>query len=337
MIIRMCAFTGKGMEIVKKIEDLMPKHLVEIREPSCDLQEWTRECFRMKVPIVFVGAAGIAVRTIAPFVKDKLEDSPVMVVDEGGRFVVPVLSGHMGGANALANEIARVLHATAVITTATDINGLFSVDVFALKNGLKILNRSGIREVSSGLLQKKEITMALGEGITANEKDLPEEVRLVAADGSEQIDVYITDSNECAPNALLTLSARPYVLGVGCKKGIAWEAISEAVTGVLNQADILLDDVSQAASIDLKERERGLLVFSSMNHIPFLTFSAEELEAVKGEFSQSEFVRSVTGVSNICERAAVAAAGADAKLVVSKQAGNGVTVAVAKRKVILHA
>ena len=62
MIIRMCAFTGKGMEIVKKIEDLMPKHLVEIREPSCDLQEWTRECFRMKVHIVFVGAAGIAVR-----------------------------------------------------------------------------------------------------------------------------------------------------------------------------------------------------------------------------------------------------------------------------------
>ncbi len=337
MIIKMCAFTDKGLEIVRKTAEGMPKHLVEIRERSTDLKEWVGECFRMKIPIVFVGAMGIAVRSIASFVEDKLTDSPVIVIDENGRYVIPILSGHIGGANALSNEIAEVLHATSVITTATDINGLFSVDVFALRNGLKILNRNGIREVSSKLLREKEITMAIADGITIIREDIPDEVRVIPAYENSPVDICITNLKECAQNALLTLSAKEYVLGIGCKKGIGYELITEAVIKVLEKTGIKLDDVAQAASIDLKERERGLLIFSSINHIPFITFTAEELEAVKGEFSQSEFVKSVTGVSNVCERAAVAAAGTGSELIVTKQAYNGVTVAVAKRKVILHA
>lgn len=90
------------------------------------------------------GHCGIAVRSIAPHVKDKLSDVPVLVADEAGQFVIPLLAGHYGGANRLAGELSRALGATAVLTTATDVNGLFAVDVFAASNRLAVAGHDGI-------------------------------------------------------------------------------------------------------------------------------------------------------------------------------------------------
>ena len=95
------------------------------------LTEWAGQQFAEKNAIVVIGACGIAVRMIAPFAADKLTDSPVVVADEAGNFVIPLLSGHMGGANGLAEEIAQQIGAIPVFTTATDVNDTFSVDVFA--------------------------------------------------------------------------------------------------------------------------------------------------------------------------------------------------------------
>ena len=102
------------------------------------IYEWSEERFKDKTPIVFVSAMGIAVRAIAPSVKNKLEDIPVIVIDEKGEYVIPVLSGHVGGANEIAKNIADAINAKAVITTATDINNAFAIDMFAKKNNLWI-------------------------------------------------------------------------------------------------------------------------------------------------------------------------------------------------------
>ena len=135
---------------------------IQIRERgNRSLPDFLEEAFAQQFPVIFIGALGIAVRAIAPLIRHKTVDSPVLVLDEAGQFVIPVLSGHLGGANELAQQIAESLHSAAVVTTATDVNGLFAVDVFARKNGLRVCNPEAIRHVSGKLLQGEIIVMAV--------------------------------------------------------------------------------------------------------------------------------------------------------------------------------
>ena len=118
---------------------------------------WAGERFRQDDGIVFVGACGIAVRSIAPYVASKKSDPAVLVVDECGTFVISLLSGHLGGANDLALETAKILNAQPVVTTATDLHSRFAVDVFAKKNGCGIRNMKAAKEVSAALLAGKKV------------------------------------------------------------------------------------------------------------------------------------------------------------------------------------
>lgn len=337
MIIRACAFTDKGLSIIEKLNNELSEDLIEVKEMNEDMKAWTKEGFAIHAPIVYVGAAGIAVRLIAPFVEDKLSDSPVIVIDEKGEYVIPILSGHVGGGNEMARKLAKVLGANPVITTATDVNGLFSVDVFAVHNGLFIENRDGIKAVSSKLLRGEEIVLALGEGIEADKESFPEGIKIEKeADCNTVPDILVTYKKE--GKASLILRAKPYVIGIGCKKGTSQELISEKVDETVEKvlgADYI-KDIAFLASIDLKARERGLLLYSSLNKLPLMTYSSDFLKEIKGDFAESDFVEMVTGVSNVCERAAMAAAGDSGELVLGKQANSGVTIALAKRKVILH-
>ena len=160
MKVSIISFTDKGKtlagRIARKLRDDDYEATAYYKKP---LYEWTEKQFTRKNAIIFVGAAGIAVRAIAPWVKDKLSDPPVLVVDELGQYVIPILSGHIGGANELAKEVSQMINATPVITTATDINMKFAIDVFAKKNNFVIANREGIAAVSSKQLSGEMITL----------------------------------------------------------------------------------------------------------------------------------------------------------------------------------
>ena len=119
---------------------------------SEDLQSWTGKQFSQADGIVFIGACGIAVRSIAPFIQNKKKDPAVLVADECGKFVISLLSGHLGGANELADLAADILGAVPVVTTATDLHGRFAVDVFAKKNQCSIVHMKAAKEVSAALL-----------------------------------------------------------------------------------------------------------------------------------------------------------------------------------------
>jgi len=329
MIYRVCAFTEQGRALGAMLESRMPEHVFEHRTSEENLKNWTEASFEDGLPLVFIGACGIAVRTIAPFVNSKLTDSPVIVLDEGGKFVIPVLSGHVGQANLIARTIAERMGAEAVITTATDIRDVFSVDTFAVRNGLEIGNKDGIRAVSAKLLKEGVLTVRVSPRIEVEKNAMPECLLLTE---EETADLQILMEETPSENALLTLRLKKYVLGIGCKKDTPAQKIKEAVARALEQTGIEEKEIFAAASVDQKAKETGLLRACAARRIPFYTYSAEELRQTEGSFSHSDFVEKTIGVDNVCERAAMRCAGEGAVPVLKKQAMDGVTIAIAERR-----
>ena len=335
-----CSHAEKSLTERKLTEkDLVESGLSYVEQP---LTEWTGEQMKKRRSLLFIGACGIAVRAIAPFLTDKLNDVPVLVMDEQGCFVIPVLAGHVGGANELAVSLAERMGSTPVITTATDLNHCFAVDLFARRNALHIVNKDGIAKVSSRILAGEEVTMAVEEGHLREEEagipgekrlleeiNVPEGIRLVSTESLA--DVLVAPASY-GQGRLLTLRPKEYVIGIGCKRGKAAEQIDHFVNRALKESGIFMEQVAAFVSIDRKKDEEGILWMSSHYGISFVTYSAEELQQVEGNFHASEFVKSQVGVDNVCERAALRFSGPGGTLITGKQAEDGITVAIAKRR-----
>ena len=307
------AFTRRGAALGRSLADALGGTLhVPARfapeagaEAYSSLEGWTAWAWARADALVFVGAAGIAVRAIAPHVRDKFSDPAVVSVDEAGRFVVPLLSGHVGGANELARKVAALTGGQAAVSTATDVNGLFAVDVWARERNMAITDRVLAKEVSAALLEGRPV------GFTT---------------GPAELGMWITDRTGEGPfPRALRLVPRSLILGIGCRRGTPEAAIEAAAAAAL--AGLAPEAVAGVATIDLKKDEPGLLAFCARRGLPLTTYSAEALAAVAGDFTPSAFVRGVTGVDNVCERAAAAGG----RIIVPKQVNNGVTAAVARK------
>ena len=318
------AFTERGKKLAERLCAALGGEASCTRD-CVGLRDWTPERYPRSRALVYVGAAGIAVRAIAPHLAGKASDPAVIAVYEGGSFAIPLASGHLGGAYELAREIARVIGATAVITTATDVNGVFAVDEWARVQNCAAVGPEAIRTVSGKLLAGEPIAVCSAFAI---EGEPPEGVEL--SDGGEA-DVWV----DIRPHAGLVVAPRVLILGVGCRRGTTREALEARFAEFCHIRGVLPEAVGNAATIDLKENEDGLLAFCNAHGWKLRTFSAEELSAVEGEFTASDFVASTTGVDNVCERAARLAAGARGALLVRKFAGGGVTFALAQQAVQL--
>ena len=286
---------------------------------SCSLEAWTAAHFSQSDGLVYVGAAGIAVRAIAPHLKSKTTDPAVVVVDECARYAIPILSGHLGGANDLARAIGRVCGALPVLTTATDVNGVFAVDEWAKRQNCLVLNPERIKTVSAKLLAGGTITVQSSWPIAGQP---PRNVCQTEDRGADVLlDIHPGTGEK------LHLVPRIAVLGVGCKKNVSFQTLETALAAFLTGAGVCEQAISAVASIDLKKEELGLLSFCAAHGWPLRTYPAEQLRAVEGQFTPSAFVQGVTGVDNVCERSAVLASGG--VLCRGKTAGNGVTMALA--------
>ena len=221
--------------------------------------------------IVFVGACGIAVRSIAPYVKDKAKDPAVVVVDEKGNFAIPILSGHIGGANDLAEKIASLTSGVAVITTATDINKKFSVDTFAVRNNLHIGDTKLIKEISSRILNDKKVGLYTDYEL----KNVPD-----CFEESNEVGICISDDDKKPFRTTLNLMPKNVVLGIGCRKGC--ETVEESILAFLKVNGVSVYSLFAVATVDIKKNEKGIVEFCEKFDIPLLTFSAETLAAVGG-------------------------------------------------------
>ena len=303
------------------LEPLLPDHNVACAEDfsRCQL-------------LVFVGAVGIAVRTIAPFIKSKLTDPAVLSIDERGNFVIPLLAGHIGGANEMSRYVAAALGAQACVTTATDVNGLFAVDEWAARNNMVLCSLKAAKDFAAALVSGEKVGLYMDAGLEVA-GSLPKQVEI---NGSLPIGMAITLSKRLAPFRKSTLRLLPKIvhLGIGCKRNTPLERIEELVLPELERLDLDMRSIAGIASVDLKKDEQGLLAFAKKYNFPAHFYTAEELNALEGDFTPSAFVQSVVGVSNVCERSAVKDAGGG-RLALRKTSRNGVTLAIAVEDLVL--
>jgi cobalt-precorrin 5A hydrolase len=311
---------------------------------------WTGRMFDQMDGLIYIGACGIAVRAVAPYLKDKFTDPAVVVVDELHHHAISLLSGHVGGANELTKKVAEILDAEPVITTATDVHGKLAIDVWAKEHDLTVTNRQTAKEIAMRILEEKKVGFTVDPKVEKWYRDrfgteetiVPEnccnslcETNVVvscrAKFDSELVKKLPWSSAEdhCELPKTLILCPKLLTVGIGCRKGTDAEQIERTVKTVFEKHNLSFYAIKKLVSIDLKKDEVGLMKFASAQNLPFETYSAEQLQSVPGDFTDSDFVKKTTGVGNICERAAVYAAGDESLLLVKKQAEQGVTVAVA--------
>ncbi|MBO7394979.1 MAG: cobalt-precorrin 5A hydrolase [Ruminococcus sp.] len=291
-----------------------------------DIIELVSDIFLRYDGLIFICACGIAVRSVAPHISSKTTDPAVVVIDDCGRFVIPVLSGHIGGANELAMRLAGLIGAQSVITTATDTGGHFSPDSFAKANDLIITDMTAAKAVASAVLDGERIGFVSDHAFI----NMPDDI---SPGTGTRTGICVGNGDTKPFPVTLRLVPRNVVLGIGCKRGTECDTIERAVAAALKTAGIEMERVCGIATIDLKKDEKGLLGFCKNHDLELDTFSADELMSADGEFSSSEFVRSVTGADNVCERSAVILSGGE--LVMHKTSSDGVTVAAAEKKLIL--
>lgn len=411
-----CSVRGYAtmQKLAKKLENISSAEIITKVKcealPEVSMKGTVKACvdtyFGQVDAIVFVMASGIAVRSVAEHLAHKSEDPAIVCMDECGKHVISLVSGHAGGANALTQMLADVMWATPVITTATDVEGRFSIDEYAREHNLVVTDWAKAKAISAEVLAAGAEPVWVDEAAGSQEEEKNEceigkeqkstgiDVGKIENDGCKnEVDgcenrvggcehrvdgcenrvdgcgnrinvkrlqigshqVIITPQDGSVDVQTLQLIPRCIVAGVGCKKGTPVDKIEHAVQDAFAKAGLRMEALCAVVSIDLKKEEAGLLEFCETRNVPFETYAAEELQAVPGTYSASEFVSGVTGVDNVCERSAVKYASEhgmkqdqpllgrqakhgellirkqaqDGELLLRKQAYGGVTVALA--------
>ena len=323
-------FTAQGKacaeSILKGLDEWEVSISVGFGEGKVSLRTWTQHAFEQAEAVVFVGASGIAVRAIAPYVTSKTTDPAVLVIDEGGSWIIPLLSGHIGGANRLATQLAKNSGATAVLTTATDVRGVWAVDEWATEQSIVIKNPRAIKTISSRLLKGEHVRLYSDEALEGAYPNL-----VVDTDDRTEADIVLSPyvGKQDKPEALRLIPVCMHG-GIGCRKETSLESIESAYQQALEQSGIEEKAIVGVFSIDLKKNEKGLIAFCEKQGWPLSTYSADVLEKVEGSVAHSAFVKEITGVGNVCERSALADADA---LVYERQSFGAVTIAFAWKKV----
>ncbi len=304
---------------------------VEVKKlPKDNFRNFFKEAFKYDV-IIAVMATGIVVRGLAPFIKSKQTDPAVIVIDEKGKFVISLLSGHIGGANMLAREIANLINATPVITTSSDINNLPAVDVYAKEMNYTISDFKICKDVAMALIKGKKIPVYVETGEPKHFFRQPcfqllDKKSFLKIDG---LKIAVSEKLICSNDTLYLIPKR-LVLGMGFHRGLDFEAMMAFVKSQFKIRKLFLDAVKIIATIDKRNNEKGFFTLCDTIKATPIFFSENELAAVSA-VTQSEVVKKYHFSGNVSEAAALLASN-HGKIIVSKIKGGNITLCIAKEK-----
>lgn len=337
MRIAIIALTKNGSEIARKIKSKLGGD-VYVKEKYAhpgdllidgEFIPFVHRIFRKYDGLVFVMAAGIVVRAIAGVIEDKHKDPAVVVVDEKGLFAISLLSGHVGGANELAKRVAEILEAQPVITTATDVEKVVALDVFAKEEGYLIENEKDLKKVSAALVNGEKVKF-----VVEDEKALPKLKEYIYSVKEEEAKAFVFVTNRKIKKSFdkpyVILVPRNIVLGIGCRKNVEFERLFEFVKETFNNLELNIKSVKSIATIDLKKDEEAILKLREALEVPVVFYTKEELKEVESKFPVSDFVFQTVGVGSVSRPSAYLASGRGRELVYIKK--DGITLAVYQSK-----
>ncbi len=321
--------TKGGHELAKRISGLYP---------DAELLKFNTSVFAGKWPdaenIICIMATGIVVRAMASLLEDKKTDPAVVVLDEKGKYAVSVVGGHLGGANALAQEIADYLGAYAVITTASDVQGKIALDLWAREKNLYIEDFEKLKKLSSRIVNDNKIKVC--SDYPCDEERMPDEFIMVKS--KDESDIII--SHRLLESTALFLRPGNLFVGIGCNRGTSSEEIEEMTRSVFEKERLSFHSIRSIATIDLKKDEQGLIDFAGANNINIEFFSKDHLNdaALKHKIEKSEAVKAATGAVAVAEPAAASSAKkiSDRYTIIKpKEKRGNVTLAIAKAEFLL--
>jgi cobalt-precorrin 5A hydrolase len=249
--------------------------------------------------IVFISSTGIAVRAISNFIKSKDIDPAVVVIDSCGKFVISLLSGHLGGANEITREIARKINAIPVITTATDNIGVTAPDVLAKKHNLIIDSLKSAKDISALLVNGKKVGFTDERNIIQCPKGYVEKSHV------QRGIVIITHRDEISgidnKIKLLKLIRKDIVLGIGCRKNFSPKIMKDTVLSILKSENIDSRAVALVSTVDIKQYEPAIIYLKDYFKCDLSIFTREKIRTVQHKFQGSDFVEKTIGVKSVCQ------------------------------------
>lgn len=335
MNIACISFTDKGYELGEKLESLeLDKYKIKhYSNKSIDggVKAILESIWIKYDGIIFISATGIAFRMLAPFVKDKTIDPAVLVIDDLGKFSISLLSGHIGGANSLAIDIANIIGAIPVITTATDNRNIESIDMFAKDNNYHIENIDSLTSVVSMMVNGKEVGIYTEDNKIIDYKNIS----------------IVKDLNNIEPRleALIVVSSKiqalkleiPYTIlrpkniniGIGCRKAVEASRIIYAIEEKLEELSLCKNSIKAIGTVEVKKDERGIIQSAKHFKCPLKIFSIDQIKEVEENFSKSQFVKDTIGVYSVSEPVAFLLGG---EILSGKSKHDGITISISKER-----
>ena len=312
--------TSKGVELALKINEkfesdifVLEKFVVHKTISFNSLKEIVRENFLEYRYLVFIMATGIVTRVIAEHIQTKDIDPAIISIDETGTFVIPLLSGHLGGANEKSKDIADFIKAIPVITTATDVSGKIAVDSLAQNLNCKLKDLESAKNITSMILQGKKVEIKLPQNINLDNKNSEGFILVTNKENIEY--TQIIPQNIC--------------VGIGCKKDTSSENILDFLKELFQQQNLSLKSIKVIASAWVKMNEHGLLESAKILGKQIIFYEkADILEFEDMVEEKSDFVKETIGVYGVSEPCAFLASNRKGKFLIKKAKKNGITISL---------
>ncbi|MGQ7869977.1 cobalt-precorrin 5A hydrolase [Sunxiuqinia sp. sy24] len=290
------------------------------------LSQFCQQLFHNYDSLIFIMATGIVVRSIAPWIQDKSSDPAVVVLDDAGKHAISLLSGHLGGANELTTRIGRLIEANPVITTASDVNQLPSVDMLARHAGLVIASMENAKLVTACFVNRQAVELC-DAGNWLGVLELP------ACQGEPHARIIVSNRSIIPADLPAVQLIPPNIyLGIGCKKNSSPEQLWAFINQQMEQLQLDKRSITAVCSIDIKSSERAILEAAKKLNCKTKFYEASTLKTVEHLFEGSDFVKKITGVTSVSSTAAYLAGGKNGNFLVQKAKQTGMTLSVFETK-----